>query len=111
MAALLKDHPEIARVAVDGHTDNRGGDAQNKALSERRARAVVDWLINHGVDARRLEAHGFGQRRPIAANITTMGRAKNRRVEFLIRLRTDRGKAGWVGGPIVDSPPAPPAPQ
>jgi OOP family OmpA-OmpF porin len=100
VAAVLQDHPEIARLAVDGHTDNRGGDAQNKSLSERRAIAVVLWLTEHGVDARRLEARGFGQRRPIAANVTTMGRAKNRRVEFLIRRRTELGKAGWVDGPL-----------
>ena len=109
VAKVMADHPEIARLAVDGHTDNRGGDKPNKALSEKRALAVVLWLTEHGVDARRLEARGFGMRRPIAANITTMGRAKNRRVEFLIRRRTELGAAGWVDGPIVeDKPPAPP---
>jgi outer membrane protein OmpA-like peptidoglycan-associated protein len=110
VAAVLEAHPEIARVAVDGHTDNQGGGAPNKVLSEKRAVAVALWLIEHGVDARRLEARGFGLRRPIAANVTTMGRAKNRRVEFLIRRRTDKGKAGWVDGPIPDDPPPPPKP-
>lgn len=108
VAAVLKDHPEIARLAVDGHTDNRGGDKPNVNLSERRAIAVVRWLVEHGVDARRLEARGFGARRPIADNKTEAGRARNRRVEFLIRRRTDQGEAGWTDGPIegADSPPA-----
>jgi OmpA-OmpF porin, OOP family len=103
VAAVLDDHPEIARVAVDGHTDSQGGDKPNVNLSERRAVAVVRWLVEHGVDARRLEARGFGARRPIADNKTTAGRAKNRRVEFLIRRRTELGKAGWQDGPI-DAP-------
>ena len=100
VAAVLDDHPEIARLAVDGHTDNRGGDKPNVNLSERRAIAVVRWLVEHGVDARRLEARGFGARRPIADNKTDPGRAKNRRVEFLIRKRTELGKEGWLDGPI-----------
>ncbi|MFT3774255.1 MAG: OmpA family protein [Minicystis sp.] len=102
VAAVLQQHPEIARVAVDGHTDNRGGDKPNVNLSERRAIAVVKWLTEHGVDARRLEARGFGARRPIADNTTEAGRAKNRRVEFQIRRRTDKGEAGWRDGPVEE---------
>lgn len=102
VAEVLAQHPEIARVAVDGHTDNRGGDRPNLNLSQRRAVAVVRWLVDHGVDARRLEARGFGQRRPIADNKTDEGRAKNRRVEFQIRKRTAEGEAGWRDGPIDD---------
>jgi OOP family OmpA-OmpF porin len=100
VAAVLKDHPEIARVAVDGHTDSVGGEKPNLNLSQRRAVSVVKWLTEHGVDARRLEARGFGPRRPIADNKTEAGRAKNRRVEFLIRKRTPDGEAGWIDGPI-----------
>jgi outer membrane protein OmpA-like peptidoglycan-associated protein len=111
VAAAVQQHPDIARVAVDGHTDNIGGDKPNKALSEARALAVVRWLIDHGVDARRLEARGFGQRRPIADNRNEAGRAKNRRVEFLILRRTDKGKDGWLDGPIDDGTPAAPGPK
>jgi outer membrane protein OmpA-like peptidoglycan-associated protein len=100
VAAVLKDHPEIARVAVDGHTDSVGSEKSNLNLSQRRAVAVVKWLTDHGVDARRLEARGFGPRRPIADNKSEPGRAKNRRVEFLIRKRTPDGEAGWIDGPI-----------
>jgi outer membrane protein OmpA-like peptidoglycan-associated protein len=100
VAAVMKEHPEIARVAVDGHTDNDGALAANLELSRRRALTVVKWLTQHGVDARRLEARGFGPQRPIADNATEPGRAKNRRVEFLIRRRTPEGEAGWRDGPM-----------
>ncbi|WP_437782855.1 OmpA family protein [Sorangium sp. So ce1097] len=100
VAAVLEEHPEIARVAVDGHTDNQGPDQANLRLSQRRALAVVAWLTAHGIDARRLEARGFGPRRPIADNRTGEGRARNRRVEFQIRKRTDEGAAGWKDGPL-----------
>lgn len=100
VAAVMKDHPEIARVAVDGHTDNVGAEKANINLSQRRALAVLKWLTDHGVDARRLEARGFGPRRPIADNKSDAARAKNRRVEFQIRKRTPDGEAGWRDGPI-----------
>ncbi|WP_437735775.1 OmpA family protein [Sorangium sp. So ce1335] len=100
VAAVLEEHPEIARVAVDGHTDNQGADQANLRLSQRRALAVVAWLTAQGIDARRLEARGFGARRPIADNRTREGRARNRRVEFQIRKRTDEGAAGWKDGPL-----------
>ncbi|MEZ4315627.1 MAG: OmpA family protein [Polyangiaceae bacterium] len=100
VADVLASHPEIARVAVDGHTDNRGTEASNLDLSRSRAVSVMKWLVDKGVDPRRLEARGFGPRRPIADNKTAEGRAKNRRVEFQIRKKTDKGAAGWVDGPI-----------
>jgi outer membrane protein OmpA-like peptidoglycan-associated protein len=100
LAVLLRDHPEIARVAIDGHTDDAGSEAANIALSQRRAVAVMQGLIRRGVDPRRLEARGFGPRRPLERNDTPEGRAKNRRVEFQIRKKTSQGEAGWVDGPI-----------
>jgi OmpA-OmpF porin, OOP family len=100
VVSVLKQHPEIARLAVDGHTDNRGAEKANINLSQRRALSVVHWLTEHGIDARRLEARGFGPRRPLADNATEAGRTKNRRVEFLIKKRTDLGEAGWRDGPV-----------
>jgi len=100
VASALKQHPEIARLAVDGHTDNRGAEKSNLNLSQRRALSVVRWLTEQGVDARRLEARGFGPRRPLVDNTTEAGRAKNRRVEFLIKKRTELGEAGWKDGPV-----------
>ncbi len=100
VAAVLKQHPEIARVAVDGHTDNAGLEKANITLSQKRAVAVATWLVDHGIDARRLEARGFGPRRPIASNNTPAGKAKNRRVEFQILKRSAEGSAAWRAGTI-----------
>ncbi len=79
----LKKHPKI-RVEVAAHTDSRGSAAYNQALSERRAKSVMDYLVSHGVDASRLSAHGYGESQPVASNATPEGRAKNRRVELRI---------------------------
>jgi outer membrane protein OmpA-like peptidoglycan-associated protein len=84
IATLLKDHPELKRIRVEGHTDNVGAAAYNKDLSQRRADSVVRALIQRGVAAGRLTAAGYGLERPIADNRTALGRAKNRRVEFTI---------------------------
>jgi OOP family OmpA-OmpF porin len=99
---LLEDHPDIARVAVDGHTDDVGLEKDNLALSRRRAVAVVRWLVAHGVDERRLEARGFGPRRPLVPNDGEQGRARNRRVEFQILRRTPLGAAGWKDGDAAE---------
>ena len=77
---LLKD-PAL-KVEVQGHTDNVGGDSYNQTLSEARARAVMDWLIKHGVPAGRLTAKGYGKTKPVADNGSDEGRAKNRRGEI-----------------------------
>ncbi len=100
VAAVFKQHPEIARVAVDGHTDNAGLEKANITLSQKRAIAVATWLVDHGIDARRLEARGFGPRRPIASNDTAAGKAKNRRVEFQILKRSAEGTSAWRAGSI-----------
>ncbi len=100
VAGVMLEHPDIVRLAVDGHTDDVGTEKNNLALSQRRAVAVLRWLVDHKVDARRVEARGFGPRRPIADNKTPEGRAKNRRVEFQIRLRDARGEAAWRDGPV-----------
>jgi OmpA-OmpF porin, OOP family len=97
VAKLLQDHPELARVRVEGHTDNVGAAAYNKDLSARRAASVVRYLVSRGVAAGRLSAAGYGFEQPVATNATALGRARNRRVEFKI-LRgeatgTPRGEA------------------
>ncbi len=84
IATLLRDHPELTRVRVEGHTDNRGTAAYNKDLSQRRARSVVRALVQRGIAAERLRSEGYGFDRPVADNRTALGRAKNRRVEFTI---------------------------
>ena len=82
VAAVLRAHAEIARVEVQGHTDNRGNAGRNRALSQRRAEAVRQYLVAHGVSADRLSARGFGPDQPLESNSTEAGRARNRRVEF-----------------------------
>ena len=77
----LQQHADI-KLRVEGHTDNTGDANYNLDLSGKRAQSVVDYLIAHGIDARRLEANGYGDRQPIATNETKEGRSKNRRIEF-----------------------------
>lgn len=108
VAAVMAEHPEIARVGVDGHTDGVGRQDANVELSQRRALSVVRWLVDHGVDARRLEARGFGPRQPIADNETEAGRQQNRRVEFNILRRSAQGRAGWLDGDLDDGAPGEP---
>jgi OmpA-OmpF porin, OOP family len=72
-------------LEVDGHTDSRGTEAYNMALSDRRAKSVVEYLTSHGIDASRLTAHGFGETKPVADNTNPNGQAKNRRVELHVR--------------------------
>ena len=83
IAKIFIDNPTYM-VEVQGHTDNVGKYDYNIDLSERRAQAVRTYLINKGVPAERLTAHGYGPDRPIDDNKTKAGRAKNRRVEFNI---------------------------
>lgn len=81
--AMLKRHPDV-RVEVAGHTDYNNTDAFNQRLSERRAKAVMDYLVSEGVPAARLTAKGYGESQPIADNTTEAGQAKNRRVELRV---------------------------
>jgi OmpA-OmpF porin, OOP family len=80
---VLSDEPGI-RMAVHGHTDNRGSGGYNRDLSQRRAQAVVKYLTDKGIAVERLEAKGFGPDRPVATNDSDAGRAQNRRVEFKV---------------------------
>jgi len=83
IAGVLRDHPDW-KLAVEGHTDNIGGDASNSDLSTHRAHAVKDALANQfHVDPERLSPAGFGATRPVGPNDTLEGRALNRRVELV----------------------------
>jgi outer membrane protein OmpA-like peptidoglycan-associated protein len=84
IAGLLRAHPGIVVVRVEGHTDDRGDGDANRELSQRRAEAVVDYLVQHGISESRLQALGLGETRPIQPNSTDRGRAANRRVDFVI---------------------------
>jgi outer membrane protein OmpA-like peptidoglycan-associated protein len=77
----LKEYGNV-RVSVEGHTDSRGTEAYNQALSVRRASSVAAYLQSGGIARSRLEVSGFGESRPVASNDTDDGRAQNRRVEL-----------------------------
>jgi outer membrane protein OmpA-like peptidoglycan-associated protein len=80
---LMQDNPSY-RFSVEGHTDSTGSAQLNQTLSQDRANAVVERLVSMGIQADRLQAKGMGQNSPIADNATAEGRAKNRRVEFVL---------------------------
>ena len=82
-AALLAKHDRVV-VEVAGHTDSTGPEAYNQKLSERRAMAVQDYLVEQGVRASRLSAKGYGEAMPVASNDSKEGRAENRRVELIV---------------------------
>ena len=86
VARVLLEHPEVARVVIEGHTDAEGSPASNQRLSLARAEAVRDYLVRQGVPAERLEARGLGARRPAGSNGTQAGRGENRRAELLLIL-------------------------
>ena len=81
LAALLEDYPELY-IQINGHTDNVGQPEDNKRLSQERAKAVYEYLLQQGIDQGRLSYKGFGESRPIADNDSAEGRQRNRRTEF-----------------------------
>ena len=80
MSAILKEYP-TAKFSLEGHTDSDGKDAMNQKLSEDRAAAVKNFLVENGIDASRLSSKGFGESMPVDSNKTAKGKANNRRVE------------------------------
>ncbi|MDX1573969.1 MAG: OmpA family protein [Methylophaga sp.] len=82
--ALMKETDEVLEVRVEGHTDSIGTEQYNMDLSQRRAEAVVDYLVANGVNATRLIPVGMGENYPVASNETEAGRAENRRVDFVV---------------------------
>lgn len=83
LKALLTSNPDI-HIELRGHTDNLGTMEYNQKLSEARAKAVVDYLVDKGIDRKRFSWVGYGKSKPIADNATAEGRQKNRRVEYRI---------------------------
>jgi outer membrane protein OmpA-like peptidoglycan-associated protein/outer membrane protein W len=79
VVAVLRLRPN-SKTEIHGYTDSRGSDAYNQKLSERRASAVVEYLVEHGISGPGLSARGFGKSNPVAGNETADGRAQNRRV-------------------------------
>jgi outer membrane protein OmpA-like peptidoglycan-associated protein len=84
VALTLLQNPQLTRVRVEGHTDERGSSSYNRDLSQRRAESVMKYLIRKRVEAKRLEAVGYGEDRPLLPGTGEAVWAKNRRVEFTI---------------------------
>ena len=78
---MMNDHPTM-EILIIGHTDNVGSKEALKKLSESRANAVKDYLVENGIDGSRLSAAGYGESKPIDTNATSEGRRNNRRVEI-----------------------------
>lgn len=83
LAKIARACPK-AKIEIEGHTDAEGTPERNKNLSERRAKAVYDYLAKAGIGAERLSAVGYGETKPVAPNDTPVNRAKNRRIEFTV---------------------------
>ncbi|HRI71975.1 MAG TPA: OmpA family protein, partial [Polyangium sp.] len=93
VSAVLKEHPEITKLEVQGHTDDRGSKELNEKLSDDRAKAVMAALIKRGIEADRLTAKGFGPNVPVGDNKTEKGRQANRRVQFVIKEKKPKAPA------------------
>jgi outer membrane protein OmpA-like peptidoglycan-associated protein len=113
--AVLAANPQLSRVRIEGHTDDRGRDAANLDLSRRRAASVMRWLVEHGIAAERFEAWGCGELHPAETNTTADGRQRNRRVEFHILVPAPAGGARNLEGCVqataaqpADATPPPP---
>jgi outer membrane protein OmpA-like peptidoglycan-associated protein len=91
IALFLEKHPELAKVRIEGHTDSDGDDASNQALSEQRAKALVQALISRGVSPTRLVSVGFGESRPVQQGDSPAAKAANRRVDLFVEERRPSG--------------------
>lgn len=94
----LAKSPEVQALRIEGHTDSRGIASRNQKLSEERATAVARWLVDHGVDCKRVVPMGFGDSEPVADNDSEEGRAQNRRTVF-VDNRTNRSGGHPAGNP------------
>ena len=91
---FLTDKAYISLLRIEGHSDNDGNEADLQKLTEQRAMSVCRWLVANGIDCKRLIAVGFGSTKPVESNSTPEGKARNRRITFVIASL--RGKL--IGG-------------
>jgi outer membrane protein OmpA-like peptidoglycan-associated protein len=102
VALVVKAHPEIPLLRIEGHTDNVGAAARNKDLSERRAKSVRRFLVGEGVPNERLISRGYGAEVPLVANDTEANKATNRRVQFTILSSEEAAKT--PADPLEEGP-------
>jgi outer membrane protein OmpA-like peptidoglycan-associated protein len=106
VAKILSLHTDFTKVRVEGHTDKRGNDQKNLKLSQDRADSVRKHLVEvGGIDPARLQSIGFGPAQPIATNATNAGRARNRRVEFVVTEKKPGPGGRPAPGPLAPPPP------
>ncbi len=108
VARFIREHPELGPVRIDGHTDDVGNPQYNLELSQRRARAILEYLGTQGVPVERLSPVGYGKRCPLQENTTEEGRATNRRVDFIL---VERERRRPRPGECPEPPTTPPAPR
>lgn len=84
VALMIKAHPQVGKVRIEGHTDDTGPEDVNQRLSEQRAHSVRQYLINKGVSPKRLSAKGYGESKPLEDGTSDSARKKNRRVQFVV---------------------------
>jgi outer membrane protein OmpA-like peptidoglycan-associated protein len=101
---VLKKHPEVLKLEIQGHTSSEGGHDYNMRLSNDRAKAVFKWLTDHGIEPGRLVPNGYGLTQPLVPNDSEPNRQKNRRVQF-------RLLEAAPGLPPVSQQPSAPPPQ
>ncbi|MCO4746870.1 MAG: OmpA family protein [Proteobacteria bacterium] len=89
LAQVIQDHPELTKIKIEGHTDSRGSESSNLALSERRAASVRTYLIGKGVEGERLVSEGYGESKPLDPAENAEAWEKNRRVDIFILERDD----------------------
>lgn len=106
---VLQQHPEVLKIEIQGHTSSEGGAEYNLRLSNARATAVYNWLIERGVDRKRLMARGYGLTQPIAPNDSEPNRQRNRRVQFRMVQKAEP-VAPAAETPAPSTTPATPAP-
>jgi outer membrane protein OmpA-like peptidoglycan-associated protein len=83
VSGIIQSHPGL-KLEIEGHTDSVGGDEYNQQLSEKRADAVRDYLVQQGIPADSITAKGYGKSRPVVSNTTAEGKQRNRRVEMVV---------------------------
>lgn len=103
-SGIVLAHPGL-HLSVEGYTDSVGSDAFNQTLSEQRANAVRDYLVQQGLDPSQIAATGYGKSNPVASNDTAAGRQQNRRVEIIISGEVIGTKIGGSGTPNTATPP------
>ena len=84
LADIMKTHPRITKLRIEGHTDDVGKKKHNDKLSKARADAVAKWLAQHDFEEKRLTTVGHGSRKPLVANDSEDHRAQNRRTEYYV---------------------------